>query len=113
MNCTLPQQKPIKFLPEFKNPCWREKLTVSIRDLYRHNGFAQYGVSYKKVFNRLRERWEHIVPMSRLRCLPYFFLAGQPKCGSTDLYQKLVSHPDIKTPPIKESHWWGKNRYGK
>jgi len=23
-----------------------------------------------------------------------------------------MAHPDVTAPPIKESHWWGKNRYG-
>ncbi|XP_071494091.1 carbohydrate sulfotransferase 15-like [Diadema antillarum] len=40
-----------------------------------------------------------------LRCLPYFFLGGFPKCGTTDLWGKLIRHPGmVKT--VKEPHWW-------
>ncbi|XP_071854137.1 carbohydrate sulfotransferase 15-like isoform X2 [Apostichopus japonicus] len=30
-----------------------------------------------------------------LICLPYALLLGLPKCGTTDLYRKMLSHPDI------------------
>lgn len=108
-------QPPIKFLPEFKNPCWRENFTTHIYDMYANNGFAKYSHTYEKAFSKFIRRWAKQTPRRshRLRCLPYFFLAGQPKCGSTDLYNKIISHPDIVIPPVKESHWWGKNRYGK
>ena len=26
------------------------------------------------------------------RCLPYFFLAGFPKCGTTDMYRRMELH---------------------
>ncbi|XP_076461709.1 carbohydrate sulfotransferase 15-like [Babylonia areolata] len=49
----------------------------------------------------------------RLRCLPYFYIAGMPKCGSTDLYRRVRLHPDIIIgPPMKEPHWWSKHRFG-
>ena len=108
-------QPQLRFLPDFKNPCWRERLETNIDNIYENNGFAKYSNDIQKSFERIKDRWKQKggPPVYRLRCLPYFFLAGQPKCGSTDLYKKLVAHPDIIPPPIKESHWWGKNRYGK
>ncbi|KAK7502524.1 hypothetical protein BaRGS_00006099 [Batillaria attramentaria] len=30
-----------------------------------------------------------------LQCLPYFYLAAFPKCGSTYLYELLCMHPDV------------------
>ncbi|XP_072034286.1 carbohydrate sulfotransferase 15-like isoform X2 [Amphiura filiformis] len=46
-----------------------------------------------------------------LLCLPYFYLAGMPKCGTTDLWRKLIQHPLIaKT--SKEPHWWTRKRLG-
>ncbi|CAG5134958.1 unnamed protein product, partial [Candidula unifasciata] len=110
------RMRPIKFLPNFKNPCWWEPLntSTSIHDIYANNGFLKYSYSYGKAFRKLTHKFRarNSSKPYRLRCLPYFFLAGQPKCGSTDFYNKIVSHPDVVSPPIKESHWWGKNRYG-
>ena len=48
---------------------------------------------------------------SELYCLPYFFVAGFPKCGTTDLFAKLAWHPDISASYIKEIHWWTRTRF--
>ncbi|KAJ8042328.1 Carbohydrate sulfotransferase 15 [Holothuria leucospilota] len=48
---------------------------------------------------------------SKLRCLPYFYQIGMPKCGTTDLWNKLIKHPQIQNVP-KEPHWWAKRRNG-
>lgn len=47
----------------------------------------------------------------KLRCLPYFFLAGMPKSGTTDLWACLLKHPDIAYVKSKEPHWWTRLRY--
>lgn len=39
-------------------------------------------------------------------CLPYFFLAGFPECGTTSLHFTLSQHPQIFAPGRKEPHWW-------
>lgn len=41
-----------------------------------------------------------------LYCLPYFFLAGFPKCGTTSLDYIFRQHPQIAGPWIKEPQWW-------
>ncbi|PIK61810.1 putative carbohydrate sulfotransferase 15 [Apostichopus japonicus] len=46
-----------------------------------------------------------------LRCLPYFYQIGSYKCGTTDLWDKLVQHPDV-LPVAKEPHWWAWRRFG-
>ncbi|XP_071494836.1 carbohydrate sulfotransferase 15-like [Diadema antillarum] len=46
-----------------------------------------------------------------LACLPYFYLIGMFKCGTTDLWNKLNSHPDVIRVP-KEPQWWGPRRTG-
>ncbi|XP_041369103.1 carbohydrate sulfotransferase 15-like isoform X2 [Gigantopelta aegis] len=120
-NCTgiqqtseLLQTKTFQFLANYKNPCWHEPLRQV--KVYSRNRFSEFSRYSKLALNKLEEEWAKRISNNpyprRLRCLPYFFIAGQPKCGSTDLYQKLTSHPDVVTPPIKEPHWWGKNRYG-
>lgn len=46
-------------------------------------------------------------------CLPKVYLAGMPKCGSTDLYSKLVWHPQLVGMHVKENHYWPRLRLGK
>ena len=46
-----------------------------------------------------------------LSCLPYFFIGGFAKCGTTELFAKLVFHPDIFD-GRKENHWWTRTRFG-
>ena len=43
-----------------------------------------------------------------LYCLPYFFMIGMAKCGTTDLYRRMMEHPQIVSVPhqLKEAHWW-------
>lgn len=41
----------------------------------------------------------------KLYCLPYFFLAGMPKCGTTDIWSKISQHPQVAAAQ-KEPHWW-------
>ena len=45
-----------------------------------------------------------------LRCLPFFFLIGIPKCGTTDVFNMLSLHPDFRT-SSKEPHWLARTRY--
>ncbi|ESO98385.1 hypothetical protein LOTGIDRAFT_214000 [Lottia gigantea] len=105
---------PKRYNPKFKNPCWYEDLTVPA--VYAHNKFSGYFHSVKTMFRELTNIWQKTIEEDsnpkRLRCLPYFFIAGQPKCGSTDLYQKISSHPDVSMPPNKEYHWWARRRFG-
>ncbi|XP_038058148.1 carbohydrate sulfotransferase 15-like [Patiria miniata] len=46
-----------------------------------------------------------------LNCLPSFFVAGFPKCGTSDVYAKLYRHPGIVRTKKKEPHWWTRNRF--
>ncbi|XP_041482232.1 carbohydrate sulfotransferase 15-like [Lytechinus variegatus] len=49
---------------------------------------------------------------NELFCLPYFYVIGLHKCGTTDLWSKLIQHPDVVDTVLKEPHWWGKRRHG-
>ncbi|XP_072039674.1 carbohydrate sulfotransferase 15-like [Amphiura filiformis] len=40
-------------------------------------------------------------------CLPYFYLIGAPKSGTTDLWAQLHRHPAILYNE-KEPHWWSR-----
>lgn len=39
-------------------------------------------------------------------CLPKVYLGGVPKCGTTTLYNLIVSHPNIEQPFDKEGQFW-------
>lgn len=34
--------------------------------------------------------------VQNLICLPYAYILGQPKCGTSDLFERLKSHPDVR-----------------
>ena len=38
-------------------------------------------------------------------CLPYAYILGQPKCGTTDLFSRLGHHPQVTLPKRKEIRW--------
>ncbi|XP_048254126.1 carbohydrate sulfotransferase 15-like [Haliotis rufescens] len=40
-----------------------------------------------------------------LRCLPYFYIIGQGKSGTTDLFNRLTKHPDVAPHAMKETQW--------
>uniref|UniRef100_H3DQ19 Sulfotransferase n=1 Tax=Tetraodon nigroviridis TaxID=99883 RepID=H3DQ19_TETNG len=109
---------PRKFLPGIKNPCWYEEYSGNLSsDPYRTNLYAHYSKRFRTVFQQLRNTFqEHLIHRDgkayRMRCLPYFYIIGQPKCGTTDLYDRLRLHPDVKFTTFKEPHWWTRKRFG-
>ncbi|XP_031668970.1 carbohydrate sulfotransferase 15 [Oncorhynchus kisutch] len=109
---------PHKFLPNVKNPCWYEEHTGNISmDPYRTNLYARYSRRFRTVFEYLRKAFrEHLYRRGgkyyRIRCLPYFYIIGQPKCGTTDLYDRLQLHPEVRFTTFKEPHWWTRKRFG-
>ncbi|XP_033758910.1 uncharacterized protein LOC117341175 [Pecten maximus] len=67
-----------QFLPNYKNPCWRDG------------------------------------PMGVLRCLPYFHIFGTCKSGTTDLFLRMIHHPQILPNSgilSKETWFWSWKRY--
>ncbi|XP_053244935.1 carbohydrate sulfotransferase 15 [Podarcis raffonei] len=109
---------PNKFLPNSKNPCWYEEYKGNTtRDPYATNSYALYSKRFRTIFDYLRKVfWSHLYHYKekhyRLRCLPHFYIIGQPKCGTTDLYDRLRLHPDVRFSAIKEPHWWTRKRFG-
>ena len=43
---------------------------------------------------------------SDLVCLPYFFVLGFPKCGTTTLWNLMKTHQDFASPSLKEPTFW-------
>lgn len=54
--------------------------------------------------------WRHD---GRERCLPYFFILGEMKCGTTSLFRKITQHPQVVAPRNKEVRYLQQPRYRK
>ncbi|XP_063864619.1 carbohydrate sulfotransferase 15-like [Scylla paramamosain] len=97
----------VKFLPNFKNPCWYE--------VRRHNRqpHPQDVQHFQIVPSAMQHRYRSINHADEvLQCLPYFFLIGQPKCATTDIFHRINSHPDVAKPVVKGPNWWTRKRFG-
>ncbi|XP_028332970.1 carbohydrate sulfotransferase 15 [Gouania willdenowi] len=109
---------PRDFLPGVKNPCWYKEHTGNLTaDPYGTNLYGRYSRRFRTIFQHLRSAFqEHLLHHNgkfyRMRCLPYFYIIGQPKCGTTDLYDRLRLHPHVKFTTFKEPHWWTRKRFG-
>ncbi|KAL7869776.1 hypothetical protein AOLI_G00137640 [Acnodon oligacanthus] len=109
---------PRHFMPDVKNPCWYEQLSGNVSaDPYRRNLYSLYSRQSRATFQYLRSSFrKHLLfrdgKFFRIRCLPFFYIIGQPKCGTTDLYDRLRLHPDIRVTTLKEPHWWTRKRFG-
>uniref|UniRef100_A0A8C1G336 Carbohydrate (N-acetylgalactosamine 4-sulfate 6-O) sulfotransferase 15 n=1 Tax=Cyprinus carpio TaxID=7962 RepID=A0A8C1G336_CYPCA len=109
---------PLKFLPHLKNPCWYEEFFGNVTaDPYGKNLYALYSKRFQAIYDHLRRAFpahlhQHTGRQYRLRCLPFFYIIGQPKCGTTDLYDRLRLHPEVHFTTMKEPHWWTRKRFG-
>ncbi|XP_067092715.1 carbohydrate sulfotransferase 15-like [Osmerus mordax] len=109
---------PRQFLPNVKSPCWYEEhVGNTSADVYDKNLYAPHSVNFRTVCDHLRRDFrEHLYhnnsKLYRLRCLPYFYIIGQPKSGTTDLYHRLMLHPEVRFSTMKEPHWWTRKRFG-
>ena len=74
---------PTTFSAAHKNPCWKPGVTL----------FEGH-------------EWKSNNGTVALLCLPYSFLAGFPKSGTTTVHRALRKHPEITLPRLKEFHWW-------
>jgi hypothetical protein len=84
---TLFEELPAEgFLPDYKNPCWLRS------------------------GEKLSEISAGRLP-TQLVCLPYAYLLGMPKCGTSDLFERLSKHPLIKTPHRKEVRWFTRGEF--
>uniref|UniRef100_A0A3B3DBF7 Carbohydrate (N-acetylgalactosamine 4-sulfate 6-O) sulfotransferase 15 n=1 Tax=Oryzias melastigma TaxID=30732 RepID=A0A3B3DBF7_ORYME len=110
---------PPHFLPNTKSPCWYEEVSGDASaDPYKKNHFCLRSKSFRNTCDRMRDSFRRHLShrdgkQFRLRCLPYFYIIGQPKCGTTDLFHRLLMHPEVKFNIIKEPHWWTRKRFGK
>ena len=123
MACTNPG---FEFLKEFKNPCFIEELKKKGRAVYENNtmiGFLSKHYSERLMNNMypavLDERkhggLDNGVDFTRkrLRCLPYYYVLGVAKSGTSDLYKRMHCHPHIVGGMRKASEWLGTYRFQK
>ncbi|CAH1789496.1 unnamed protein product [Owenia fusiformis] len=97
------------FLSNYKTPCWLAPLT-------EHDVIPNRQLKWA---SRMRDMIKHMTPLwierlrrrvnYKIKCLPYVYLIGFPKCGTTDMIHRLHRHPDVAMSK-KEFHWWTKMR---
>ncbi|KAM8924519.1 carbohydrate sulfotransferase 15 [Pelodytes ibericus] len=109
---------PRRFLRSSRSPCWYiEHQGNNSDDPYKSNAYGIYAKRFRSIFEEMRQGfWRRLQRRGRdqyrLRCLPYFYIIGQPKCGTTDLYDRLRLHPRVRFSAFKEPHWWTRKRFG-
>ena len=47
-----------------------------------------------------------------LKCVPYFYIAGVPKAGTSDLFNRVRGHPSVMAGGSDSYFWWDRLRYG-
>ncbi|XP_071171896.1 carbohydrate sulfotransferase 15-like [Mytilus edulis] len=77
---------PFMFFKNYKNPCFYRNVTY-------------LGGKELKM------------PMLAIRCLPYFFIIGMPKSGTTDVWHGLEQHPGVAIKHGKEPMYFTRRRY--
>jgi hypothetical protein len=103
---------PPPYISSLKNPCWLENLPENFT--YRDNVIA---ASHPKTQKELEAKLYSIQkkikkhPGWRLRYLPFFYVAGVSKCGTTDLYDAIQWHPQVRKSLRKELVYWNRIRY--
>ena len=115
--------RPPKFMSNYASPCWMEQLDNSKMPT-QSQWLNQNEHLNKDVLNRhqpilnvykdqvlYRERDGGIV--QRVRCLPYFYVIGVAKSGTTDLFNRMKQHPYIENGVQKELHYWARSRFGR
>ena len=77
-----------QFMEGYKNPCWNRLLTPDITLSDNQTSVINEDMGNSSVGSFV--------------CLPYAYLLGQPKCGTSDLFNRLRQHPDVTMPSEKE-----------
>ena len=81
------------FLPEFKNPCWMGDATEIARAGVHNNELPNPSDPMADLSSLASPTIVEKDPV--LTCLPYVYMLGQPKCGTTDLFIRMIRHPHI------------------
>ena len=103
-------------LPNYKNPCWYEKIPAGFRynqTYYCRNRCPQKAKRPCRTFKDLQDWVDGGAVTSRLRCYPYVYLLGVTKSGTGQLYAYMRKYMEGFVPgKVKESQFWSKRRLG-
>ncbi|KAK7482991.1 hypothetical protein BaRGS_00025768 [Batillaria attramentaria] len=95
--------------PELPDMC---KGPVGLPQADPVEGFDLFRLGPFPFFNNFRNPcWYEENSSFGMSCLPYFYLAGLPKCGTTDLWNRICMHPDVAPTFPKETGWLTKFRF--
>ncbi len=103
---------PRNFSEVYKNPCWYSSLDLTAEVwgylLVKLNSEHRNFLSKTEVFSLANKLFHGPNSNAKptLLCMPYFFTAGFPKCGTSSLHIALQTHQGITRPHSKEPHWW-------
>ena len=90
---------PKSFHPKFKNPCWYSDFRIPLLkgklEKFYNKSVPLYDLVKFKTENESKT----------LHCLPYFYIAGFPRSGTTALYSLISHHNQFIGPVHKEVHW--------
>ena len=86
-------------MANYKNPCQR--------DVYPPLRDDDLGVNKGSACHMFLEA-KNFKPIS---CMPYVYLAGMQKSGTSDIYHGLISHPHVHSSK-KEVDFWSKRVLG-
>jgi len=76
-----------------------------------HSFHDPNNIKARKLYPIYKERLQRDSYPWRFRCLPYFYLAGVTKSGTTDFINMLLRHPQLHGPLVKEPMYWNRRRY--
>ena len=112
---------PHQFNATLPNHCWNDdvELVIGSSSFSGHIGRTQYNVSLQDMDSNKNTmlcvlRWvknypkKYFLPFS---CIPEVFITGFPKCGTTNMYTLLTSHPAVSKPIQKEPLWWDRSEH--
>ena len=100
--CLFLHQGPFDFIEKSKTRCFYSKnKAMSHPCLFLHQGPFDFIEKSKNPC---------FYSENKVRCVPYFFLAGFSKCGTSDLYARVIKHPQV-TPTNKEMKWFSRRRF--
>ena len=115
--------KPPKYLSNYASPCWVESLNLS--DLATDGGWEENSEKMNAFVSQLYRQTSYVFQdyikyhekdrgvVQRVRCLPYFYVIGVAKSGTTDLFVRMKEHPYIEAGIRKEIHYWSRRRFGR
>ena len=107
--------KPNQLDKTYDASCWHSNIDLSplmerwksrdeLLQLSKWNFQFDSDEQAKSFYNQILQATEQ----RKLTCIPNVYFGGPPKCGSTQLYDLLVTHPLLQGPLVKEPNWWTK-----